>query len=180
MCRNYFANIIFIFSSCKFFKMENAMSYCPCGNALEASACCLRFIIGPNKPPSAEALMRSRYTAFALGKLDYIQKTMRPPASNVYSNELEHSAPAKAPIKWLKLNIIKAYRENGIEYVEFEAYFQDQGSYYKMHELSQFSLQDATWYYVDAKQHTTTLCNPNRNEPCWCSSGKKFKKCCGR
>jgi len=51
------------------------MSQCPCGSSKEYAKCCEPFIKGKSKAPTAEALMRSRYTAFAVGELDYVLQT---------------------------------------------------------------------------------------------------------
>ena len=48
---------------------------CPCGSALACAECCARHIDGGIAAPSAEALMRSRYTAYTLGRDDYLLAT---------------------------------------------------------------------------------------------------------
>ena len=48
---------------------------CPCGSGLGYEACCGKFIGGNAHAPTAEALMRSRYAAYALKKADYIVQT---------------------------------------------------------------------------------------------------------
>lgn len=49
---------------------------CPCGSARLYAQCCGRYIEQGVAAPSAEALMRSRYSAYAKGKIDYLRKTM--------------------------------------------------------------------------------------------------------
>ena len=50
---------------------------CPCGSGKPLSACCGPYLEGKEDPPTPEALMRSRYTAYTQGNLDYIEKTMK-------------------------------------------------------------------------------------------------------
>jgi SEC-C motif-containing protein len=57
---------------------------CPCGTGLELAQCCEPFIKGKSKAPTAEKLMRSRYSAFALGDIDYIEKTTDPSARTTF------------------------------------------------------------------------------------------------
>ena len=54
------------------------MSLCPCGSGLELDACCGQYIEGKAKAPTAEALMRSRYTAHCLGEYQYLTDTTHP------------------------------------------------------------------------------------------------------
>lgn len=54
---------------------------CPCGSTEEFESCCSPYISGNRLAPTAEALMRSRYTAFTLGDLDYIESTITEHAS---------------------------------------------------------------------------------------------------
>lgn len=48
---------------------------CPCGQGLPYEACCGRFIDGSSAAPTAEALMRSRYTAYVRGAGSYVAST---------------------------------------------------------------------------------------------------------
>lgn len=52
------------------------MTICPCG-LQDYSDCCALYHTGERIPPTPEALMRSRYAAYALANIDYIKKTMR-------------------------------------------------------------------------------------------------------
>ncbi|MDR1126989.1 MAG: SEC-C domain-containing protein, partial [Treponema sp.] len=48
---------------------------CPCGSGKQYTDCCEPFILGVQKPLTAEALMRSRYTAYTVHAVDYIVST---------------------------------------------------------------------------------------------------------
>src|SRR5688500_1396639 len=51
---------------------------CPCSHPAALEACCGKFIQGWEDPPTAEELMRSRFTAYALGEIDYLIATHDP------------------------------------------------------------------------------------------------------
>ena len=51
---------------------------CPCGNPMPFEACCRPLLQGDRAPETAEALMRSRYSAYATGEVDYIIESQSP------------------------------------------------------------------------------------------------------
>jgi SEC-C motif-containing protein len=155
------------------------MTDCPCGLAYDYEACCGRYISGELAAPTPEALMRSRYTAYTLGKIDYIARTMRGPALVGFDSE-QARAWAQAAI-WLGLSIVSAPTAVGDDgEVEFQARYRSQGKIHILHECSQFQRDvDGCWYYVDGTMPMQSLNKIGRNAPCPCGSGKKYKKCCG-
>jgi SEC-C motif domain protein len=125
-----------------------AKPICPCETGLAYDACCGRWHDGPRhlQAPTAEALMRSRYAAFALDKLDYLLQTWHPdtrPAS------LEPNPPGR---KWLGLRII-AHAQQDADHatVEFVARSRDAGRATRLHEVSRFVRQDGHWLYLDGE-----------------------------
>jgi len=160
------------------------MSMCPCGSGKTFSHCCGPYLDGNVKVPTAEALMRSRYTAYALDRINYIENTNAP--------ETRDKLDMKATREWIEestwkgLNIIKT-EAGGVEdtegVVEFEAKYQVKDEDLIHHEVSSFVKHDGVWYYLDGYTPTTTVTRESpkvgRNDPCPCGSGKKFKKCCG-
>ena len=54
------------------------MSLCPCGSGLELDACCGPYVEGAAQAPTAEALMRARYTAHCLGKYEFLNESTHP------------------------------------------------------------------------------------------------------
>lgn len=159
------------------------MSTCPCNSNLEYSACCEPFIKGGAKPPTAEKLMRSRYTAYTLAEIDYIEKTTDP-ASRPHFDRNGSLQWAKNS-EWLGLEILKteAGTENDTKgLVEFVARYRYEGVERAHHERSEFRKRDGQWYFVDGKlvQEPVRVGEKiGRNDPCPCGSGKKYKKCCG-
>ena len=65
---------------------------CPCGSGASLNGCCKPFIDGTAKAPTAEALMRSRYTAFATRQVAYLEQTLHP------TQRSDYDAPGTA--KW--------------------------------------------------------------------------------
>jgi len=97
--------------------------------------------------------MKSRYTAFTKGNIEYIEKTMQGPAS-VGFNFVETQKWANNVI-WLGLEIITAYShaENpNIAYVEFKAKFREKNKLQTMHELSEFHCIEGHWFYINHHQ----------------------------
>lgn len=159
------------------------MQNCPCCSGLSFQHCCEPYIKNIQTAPNPEALMRSRYTAYTLGNIDYIEHTMKGKAlSNFDRAGTLHFARTS---QWQGLDIVRGYQSSdSIGYVEFVAHYNDsKGHHQHMSELSEFHLEDGLWYYVDGKQkvhhHNHHSGKIGRNDPCPCNSGKKYKKCCG-
>ncbi|RBL82227.1 hypothetical protein DDE05_39175 [Streptomyces cavourensis] len=119
---------------------------CPCGSAKSYAACCGRWHEGPQalQAPTAQDLMRSRYSAFVLDKLPYLLDTWHPstrPAS------LDPNPPG---LKWLGLAIKQARTQDADHAtVEFVARSRLAGRASRLHEVSRFVRESGRWYYVD-------------------------------
>ncbi len=162
------------------------MTACHCGSGLAYADCCGPFIAGERPAPTAEALMRSRYSAYVVEAIDYLGETLHPE----HRSDWDRAATARwaAASQWLGLEVVATEaggpdEETGM--VEFIARFTENGQPRRHHERSRFERVDGRWYYVDGeipKPQTQRKEGPRvgRNDPCPCGSGKKFKKCCGR
>ena len=131
---------------------------CPCGGAgLTAKPpgtrsnnetyadCCGRYLGGGEAAPTAEALMRSRYTAYTLGREDYLLATWHH-STRPASLELA-SAP---PRKWLGLDVKRHEQlEPDHAVVEFVARYKVGGRSHRLHEISHFVREAGKWFYVD-------------------------------
>ena len=148
---------------------------CPCGSGQAFTACCEPYILGKSLPPSAEALMRSRYSAYATKHYPYILLTYA--ESEKQNLDIESLKTHDQQTQWKRLEIIRA-KDNE---VEFKAYYMSSGDYYCMHERSQFVQENEHWLYQSGEmlQQTGKL-DISRNSICPCGSKKKFKRCCGR
>lgn len=154
------------------------MTFCPCGSNKQYIECCEVYHTNQEIALTPEALMRSRYSAYAMAKVAYIKKTMRgKPLLGFNESEAEHWTKS---IQWLKLEVVKSYLDSAdsqIGFVEFIAKYLQKDVVHALHELSEFHLSDGHWYYVDGKQYKTTPEKIARNAPCPCGSKKKFKNC---
>ncbi|WP_037571658.1 YchJ family protein [Phaeacidiphilus oryzae] len=117
---------------------------CPCGSGRAYADCCKPAHTGARPAPTAEALMRSRYSAFVLGDAGYLLRSWDP-ATRPARLELD------AGVRWTGLEILRT--EGGGEgpfhtagTVEFTAH-SSQGD---LHEVSRFGRDAAgRWVYVD-------------------------------
>lgn len=157
---------------------------CPCGSTKEFAICCDPYIVGQQPAPTAEALMRARYTAFTHGKLDYIEKTITDNAAQSFNRvDMERSLPGT---EWLGLEVRGTTAgEEGDDFgtVNFAFHYRNKHREFSQVEIASFCRIDGIWLYDDSeinpKSPPVRVENVGRNEPCPCGSGKKYKKCCG-
>ena len=150
---------------------------CPCGSKKQYQYCCGKYLSGKATAETAEKLMRSRYTAFCQGNIDYLIATLDPDKRT--TSDRQELTKSVNNTQWLGLtilNISKGNKNDSVGYVEFEAVYHTNEPG-QLHERSKFVKIDGKWFYVtgDILPGTT----PKRNEPCWCGNGKKYKKCHG-
>ena len=132
-------------------------STCPCGGPAFAT-CCGPYISGAAIPPTAEALMRSRYTAYTQRNEAYLRATWHPstlPAEPILADDEK--------LQWLGLEVKSALRlrqrkanlleSPDADTVEFVARYRVNGRGHRLHEVSRFMREhsgfDARWYYLD-------------------------------
>jgi len=122
---------------------------CPCGLGASHAVCCGRYSApGGVAAPTAEALMRSRYSAYVLGDEVWLL------ASWHASTRPERLGLAEEtpPLKWLGLDIVATRdgREgDAAGTVEFVARYKQGGRACRLREISRFVCEDGRWYYVD-------------------------------
>lgn len=148
--------------------------------------CCGPFVEGDKPAPTAEALMRSRCTAYALGKIDHLEETLAPETRGDFDRKsIAHWSKSS---QWLGLEIVSTEEgqdSDATGYVEFVAHFVTDGKRLAHRERSLFrhDAEDGRWYFVEeANRRNEPIVKgrqPGRNDPCPCGSGKKYKKCCG-
>ncbi|MGH1487568.1 MAG: YchJ family protein [Cellvibrionaceae bacterium] len=119
---------------------------CICGNKKPFEKCCKRFVSGTQYPKTPEQLMRSRYSAYALGGFgDYLLETWLPSMSQGLSSE-ELSA---SNTQWTRLSVIDKSQKGDDGIVEFKAFFVDEhGQEAQLHERSVFKRIKGKWLYV--------------------------------
>ncbi len=159
------------------------MSQCPCGSGQPYEACCGQYLEKGVIPPSPEALMRSRYTAYTQANVDYIEKTMRGPAQRKFNAKDAKQWALSA--RWDGLEVVSAPApESDTGFVTFIARFTLNNEPDAIYERSEFEKVDGRWYYLKEHPYDTGPVaqvksdKVGRNEPCPCGSGKKYKKCC--
>jgi len=162
---------------------------CPCGSGLTLDTCCAPIIAG-SPAPSAEAMMRARYTAYTQHNIDFIVASTH--KDGLDNSDLDAMRAWAEQADWKGLEIIQV--EAGGEQdkrglVEFKAHYEMGGVKHHHHEVSGFLRSDTNWLFRDGEVlHSGPSEKPKpivndvkigRNDPCLCGSGKKYKKCCG-
>ena len=122
------------------------MTTCYCGNHLSFQECCEPYLKGEKKPITAEALMRSRFSAYAVVNANYlINTTHRSTRKNHLKKDILHWCENN---RWTQLEII----ETTVNTVTFKAHYIDNHKLPKIHfEKSTFILENDTWFYVDGE-----------------------------
>jgi SEC-C motif-containing protein len=158
---------------------------CPCGSGLEHEACCGPVITRARPAATAEALMRSRYSAYAVGAVDHLAATHHP--RTVATFDRGAAAGWARSARWDGLEIVATEGggpDDDAGVVEFIARYTQDGAAVAHRERSRFERHGGRWHYVDGDiigGRTVVRDAPKvgRNDPCPCGSGKKSKKCCG-
>lgn len=133
----------------------DSTAVCPCGSGEPFGRCCLPLHLGERRAETAEQLMRSRYSAYAVDNLDYVWQTWHP-----------KTRPAQLTpdtgLTWTGLEIVDAVDgrpgdESGE--VEFRAHYRQSlpgpsapaGAAGTLHERSRFAVRARRWFYVDGQ-----------------------------
>lgn len=122
-----------------------ADSRCPCLSGEAYGECCGPLHGGLAEAPTAERLMRSRYSAFAVGDIDYLLASWHP-STQPSSLELDPD------LCWFRLDILRSDRGGMLDTegtVEFRAHYRHGGSADSQHEVSRFRRVDRRWRYLD-------------------------------
>ncbi|MDG1039686.1 MAG: YchJ family metal-binding protein [Polaribacter sp.] len=118
---------------------------CPCNPSKQYNDCCKVAHLNIKNVTSPEALMRSRYSAFVMANIDYLQKshhsTTRP--SKIEKKEILSWTKS---VEWVRLDILQTTESS----VEFKAYFYENGALNVIHENSLFVKESNHWVYKDA------------------------------
>ncbi|MCP5463779.1 MAG: YchJ family protein [Deltaproteobacteria bacterium] len=158
------------------------MKECPCGSGINFEGCCQPFHLGLEKAETAEALLRSRYSAFVSGAVPYIMETHHPEKRNEIDENGIRDWAEQATWYGLEIaNVEGGGKDDDEGVIEFYAKYNQEGKTYNHHELSLFKKHDGAWYFYDVQKNrpVRTENKLGRNDPCHCGSGKKYKKCHG-
>jgi len=160
------------------------MTICPCGSGAPYSECCEQIISGKQTADTAEQLMRARYSAYVLAKMDFIFESTHPDHREGYDHAGTKEWAETA--EWQGLEIINTKKggvDDSLGEVEFIASFVEKGDKREHHEAGQFKRKDGHWYFTEGqmvRQKPLTVTKVGRNDQCTCGSGLKYKKCCGK
>ena len=165
--------------------MENT-ELCPCKSGKTYGECCGPLHSGAAKADTAEALMRARYSAYAVGDIEFLKSSATPASLEEFDEEA--SAAWSKAARWHGLEIIKTEGggpEDDRGVVEFRALYTANGEFCNHHEVAQFEKGADGWRFSDGELVGETPIvreepKVGRNDLCPCGSGKKYKKCCGR
>ncbi|MFI7608387.1 YchJ family protein [Micromonospora sp. NPDC049366] len=125
----------------------SAGAACPCGSGRPYAACCGPLHAGDADAPTAEALMRSRFSAFAVGDAGYLLRSWH-----------ERTRPGSLDLdpaqRWTRLEIVDVVRGGLLDSggtVEFHAHYRLAGRPGTVTERSRFVRADGRWVYLDAE-----------------------------
>ena len=121
-------------------------THCPCLSGEPYGGCCGRFHRGEAEAPTAEQLMRSRYSAFVVLDAGYLLRTWHPDTRPA-GLELDPT------VRWRRLDIVSTRRGGPLDSegtVEFTAHFRHDGERGAQHETSRFVRVERRWYYLGA------------------------------
>lgn len=117
---------------------------CPCASG-DVFGCCCGPLLDGAPAPTAERLMRSRYTAFGLQDAGHLLRTW-------HSTTRPETIDFEPDLEWRRLLVIDRaaggpFDREGV--VAFEAFWRQGAARGSLHERSRFVREDRHWYYVD-------------------------------
>ncbi len=122
---------------------------CPCQSGLTYAECCGPLHAGTRPAGTAEQLMRSRYSAFAVGDAGYLLRSWHP-----------STRPAVVDLDpgttWRRLDVLATDRGGPFDRagtVEFRAVYRDADGAGSLHETSRFVREPDGWQYLDGDLH---------------------------
>lgn len=128
--------------------VKPASAPCPCGLPATYQECCGRLHRGLAAAPTAEALMRSRFSAFSVGDAGYLLRTWHPSARPPRL-DLDRAT------RWTRLEILESTGGTVVHTegtVRFRAHYTDHGQTGCMEEHSRFVRHEGFWTYTGAER----------------------------
>ena len=118
---------------------------CPCNPNKKYADCCQKAHQNIHAVTSAEQLMRSRYSAFVLANINYLQKSHHT-STRPYKQEKRKIEKWTKSVKWIRLEVLNSTENT----VEFKAFFMENKNIEVIHENSKFCKENEHWVYLDA------------------------------
>ncbi|CAM1354737.1 YchJ family protein [Tenacibaculum insulae] len=125
---------------------------CPCNPSKKYSTCCQKAHQNIQTVLTAEQLMRSRYSAFVLANINYLQESHHSSTRPSNKEKKEILSWTKS-VKWLKLEVLNTSKGSITDLegtVEFNAFFMENGKVDVIHENSSFCKENKHWVYLNA------------------------------
>ena len=162
------------------------MTACPCGSSEPFERCCAPYLEGRIPPSTAEALMRSRYTAYTRMNMAYLRNTDDSVSRGAFADP--RAIWDAATLDWLGLTVVRVIDGGKTDMtgeVAYIARYRDKGVEKQLAEHAVFRKKNGAWFYAGPKTATSTPSDTGaekigRNAPCPCGSGEKYKRCCGK
>ena len=169
-----------------------ASAPCPCHSGKAYGDCCGPILGGTQAALTAEALMRARYTAYALDNVDFLYASSGDAVRAELDPEGSHKWARNSV--WTGMEVLDV-QGGGVDddegTVEFVAHYTVKQRPFSHHERSVFRRVGGEWRFIDGELITPEAGQKGvpfvreapkvgRNDPCPCGSGKKYKHCCGR
>jgi len=126
---------------------------CPCNPEKLYKDCCKKVHQDIFKATTAQELMRSRYSAFVLGNIDYLSKSHHS-STRPSKRDDKETARWTTTVEWVKLDVINhtaGTASDAIGTVYFKAFFIENGSVQIIEENSRFCKENEHWVYLDAQ-----------------------------
>ena len=125
--------------------MNKQIIFCPCGCNKKYTDCCGRYLDGSEPAPTAEALMRSRFTAYTFVRENYLLATWH---HSTRPASLELASEPRSI--WLGL-VVNRHEQPDPDHavVEFVARYSVGGRAHRLHEISRFVRDAGQWFYVE-------------------------------
>ncbi len=127
---------------------------CYCNSNLDFTACCEPLLKARRKATTAEQLMRSRYSAYVMADINYLlmthHKQSRP------TKDRKSILSWTKSVQWISLEIVKSEKGNAndnVGYVEFKAFFMENGKLECIHENSRFVKDKGLWFYITGEHY---------------------------
>ena len=159
---------------------------CPCASGKTFGECCGPILNGERKAETAVALMRARYSAYAVGDINFLYASSGPKVRSEFDENVIRDWSSSA--QWQGLEVISSERggkDDSEGSVDFIAHYSANGQQCEHREHSMFQKIDGEWRFIDGvienlEPYRRESPKVGRNDPCPCGSGKKYKKCCGK
>lgn len=126
------------------FVLENNKMKCPCNPSKLYIDCCKKAHQNILSVTTPEELMRSRYSAFVMANINYLQESHHS-STRPSETEKEEILTWTKSVEWVKLTVLKSTENT----VEFKAFFYENNSLNTIHEKSSFVKENNHWVYKD-------------------------------